>query len=48
MEFRAEAYNLTNSPRWGNPTNNVNNPNFGQILSAAGERELQLALRITF
>ncbi|MGH9632433.1 MAG: carboxypeptidase regulatory-like domain-containing protein [Bryobacteraceae bacterium] len=48
LEFRAEAYNLTNTPRWGNPVNSVNNPDFGQILSAAGERELQLALRLTF
>jgi len=28
--------------------NNVNNSIFGQILSAAGERELQLAFRLTF
>jgi hypothetical protein len=48
LEFRAEAYNLTNTPRWGNPVNSVNNAAFGQIISASGERELQLALRITF
>jgi hypothetical protein len=48
LEARGEAYNLTNSPRWGNPTNNVNNANFGQILGAGGEREIQLALRLTF
>lgn len=48
LEFRAEAYNLTNTPRWANPVNSVNNAAFGQILSASGERELQLALRITF
>lgn len=48
IEFRAEAYNLTNTPRWGNPVNNVNNAAFGQILGAGGERELQLALRLTF
>lgn len=48
LELRGEAYNLTNSPRWGNPTNSVNNASFGQILSATGERELQLAARLTF
>ena len=48
LEFRAEAYNLTNTPRWSNPVNSVNNSAFGQILSASGERELQLALRLTF
>ena len=48
LELRGEAYNLTNTPRWGNPTNNVNNAAFGQILSASGERELQVAMRLTF
>ncbi|MEJ7605882.1 MAG: hypothetical protein WKF37_06365 [Bryobacteraceae bacterium] len=48
LEFRAETYNLTNTPRWGNPVNNVNNGDFGQILSASGEREVQFALRLTF
>lgn len=48
IEIRGEAYNLTNSPRWGNPINSVNNPSFGQILSSAGERELQVAARLTF
>ena len=48
LELRGEAYNLTNTPRWANPTNNVNNAAFGQILSASGEREVQVALRLTF
>ena len=48
LDLRGEAYDLTNTPRWGNPTHNVNNAAFGQILSASGERELQVALRITF
>jgi hypothetical protein len=48
LELRGEAYNLSNTPRWGNPTNNVNNAAFGQILSASGERELQVAVRLTF
>jgi hypothetical protein len=48
LELRGEAYNISNTPRWGNPTNNVNNANFGQILAASGERELQIAVRLTF
>ena len=48
LEVRGEAYNVTNSPRWGNPTNSVNNGSFGQILSASSEREIQIAVRITF
>jgi hypothetical protein len=48
IEFRAEAYNLTNTPRFGNPVNNVNLGDFGQILTASGEREIQFALRLLF
>jgi hypothetical protein len=51
LEFRAEFYNLTNSPRFANPVNNVNAGNFGQITSTLfgeGERDIQFALRIVF
>ncbi len=51
LEFRAEFYNLTNSPRFGNPVGNVNAGNFGQItgtLFGEGERDIQFALRLTF
>ncbi|MBI3472103.1 MAG: TonB-dependent receptor [Candidatus Solibacter usitatus] len=48
LEFRAEAYNLSNTPRFGNPVNSVNSGSFGQILGASGEREVQFALRLTF
>ena len=48
LEFRFEAYNLTNTPRFGNPVNNVNAGNFGQILGAGGEREIQSELRLMF
>lgn len=51
LEFRAEFYNLTNTPRFGNPVGNVNAGNFGQITSTLfgeGERDVQLALRLVF
>ena len=51
LGFRGEFYNLTNSPRFGNPVNNVNAGNFGQItgtLFGEGERDIQFALRLTF
>jgi hypothetical protein len=48
VEFRAEFYNLTNTPRWGNPQSSVNSGSFGQILSTSGEREIQFALRLMF
>jgi hypothetical protein len=48
LEFRAEFYNLTNTPHFNNPVNNFNLGNFGEITSAFGEREIQFALRLTF
>ncbi len=51
LEFRGEFYNLTNTPRFGNPVNNVNAGNFGQItgtLFGEGERDVQVALRLVF
>jgi hypothetical protein len=49
LEYRAEFYNLTNTPRFGNPNTNVNGGTaFGTITSASGSREVQMALRVTF
>jgi hypothetical protein len=48
VEFRAEAFNLTNSVHWGNPVTNLNSGNFGQITSAAEPRIMQFALKYIF
>jgi hypothetical protein len=51
LEFRTEAFNLTNTPRFALPERNINNANFGQILATldgAGERQLQFGLRLFF
>ena len=51
LEFRAQAYNIANSPHFANPITNVNSANFGQYTSTlpfAGARTLQLGLRLTF
>ena len=48
VEFRAEAFNLTNSFRAGNPTAARNSPQFGQILTALDPRILQLAAKFSF
>lgn len=51
LEFRVEAFNLTNTPLFGAPDRNVNSANFGQVLTTldgAGERQLQFALRLSF
>jgi hypothetical protein len=48
LEFRAEAFNLTNSLRKDNPVTNVAAANFGQIIAAADPRIMQFALKYVF
>src|SRR5439155_16239029 len=48
IEARAEAYNMTNSLRPGNPSVNLNSNTFGQIITAADPRLLQFALKYIF
>ena len=49
MQFRAEAYNATNSPTWGGLGTAVNNPSkFGIITSKSGNRTMQLGLKMIF
>jgi hypothetical protein len=49
VQFRAEAFNVANHPTWGTPGLTVNAASgFGQILSASGNRTVQLALKFLF
>lgn len=50
LQFRAEFFNLPNTPIWDNPVNTLNNPNFGRILAgiAASQRQVQMSLRYQF
>lgn len=49
LEFRMEAYNLTNSIMWGSPNTSVTSSLFGRVTSQANRgRELQYAGRIHF
>ncbi len=49
LEFRAEAFNLTNTPVYGIPVSNYSSPNFGQVLNVANSpRQLQFALKLYF
>lgn len=50
LHFRGEAYNVSNSPVFGQPSTNLSDPRFGQLpLSQSNfPRFLQLAMRLTF
>ena len=49
LQFRAEAFNLTNTPVYATPVANFSNANFGKVLSTANTpRQVQLALKVRF
>jgi hypothetical protein len=48
LEFRAEAFNVTNSFHMNNPVTNLNSGNFGQVTSAKDPRIMQFALKYVF
>jgi hypothetical protein len=49
LDFRAEAFNATNTPVFATPGNVINGPNFGVVSSTANiPRQLQLALKLVF
>ena len=49
LEFRAEAFNLTNTPVFAAPASNISYPNFGQISSTINSgRQVQFALKLLF
>jgi hypothetical protein len=54
LQFRAESFNVTNTPHFANPNGNVNSANFGRVLAtqtadALGQsREFRFGLRLGF
>jgi hypothetical protein len=48
LEFRAEFFNLTNTPAFNAAPRSVNSATFGEITSAQGERNIQFALKFYF
>jgi hypothetical protein len=55
LQFRAETFNLTNTPQFNNPVSMIGAPGAGAIISAGSpntfqrvSREVQLALKLYF
>jgi hypothetical protein len=50
LQFRTEATNLTNTPWFGTPVNNLQDTKFGQVTStySGSERHIQFQLRLQF
>ena len=54
LQFRAEAFNVSNTPHFANPNGNVNSSNFGKVLAtqtayALGRsRDFTFGLRLVF
>jgi hypothetical protein len=51
LEFRAESFNLTNTPSFANPDGGLSDSTFGEITGTKGNyvpRELQFALKLLF
>jgi len=49
VEFRAEAFNLTNTPIFGSPNVSLGSTTFGQVSSQEnGPRQIQLGLKLLF
>ncbi len=48
LEFRAEFFNITNTPPLGAPNTVLGTPGFGSITSAGDPRIVQLALKLNF
>jgi hypothetical protein len=49
VQFRAEAFNIWNTPQFGRPNSTIDTPTFGQISSLASPpRQVQFALKFYF
>jgi hypothetical protein len=48
LEFRAEVFNITNTPPFNDPNGSFGSPAFGTIISAGNARDFEFALKAHF
>ena len=48
VQLRLEAYSVSNTPQWGLPNTSYGGSTFGQITTAGGNRNLQLAVKFYY
>jgi hypothetical protein len=50
LQFRAETFNMANTPQFGTPDQNLQDANFGKVTStqAGTERKFQFSMRLAF
>jgi hypothetical protein len=49
VQFRWEAFNVSNSPQYADPVNGADNPDFGKVKATVNSpRQMQFALRVAF
>ncbi|MBI3470687.1 MAG: TonB-dependent receptor [Candidatus Solibacter usitatus] len=48
LQFRAESFNFTNTPKFDNPRSTAGGSGFGEVFSAYSEREFRFGLRVGF
>jgi hypothetical protein len=46
LQFRAEFFDFTNTPKFGNPATNIQTSTAGRILSSGASREIQFSLKL--
>jgi len=48
LELRAQAFGITNTPQFDNPSADITSSNFGKIKGASGSRVAELGAKLTF